>query len=52
MYLERLPYREQQPDRQRGFGTGDFTKRDEFTLVLRCEQHRQQLRVGGWRARR
>ena len=43
--MDRWPYAEQQPDKQLGFGTADFSKRDEFTLTTRVEQQREQLRV-------
>lgn len=49
--MDRWPYAEQQPEKPKGFGTSDFSKRDEFALAIRMEQHRQQLRVRackGW----
>lgn len=44
-YRDRLPYNELQPDKPgKGFLTTDFSKRDEFSLTLRAEQHRQQIK--------
>ena len=33
-----------QPEKLKGFGTGDFQKTGEFAMTIRMEQHRQQLR--------
>jgi hypothetical protein len=42
-----LPYRELQPDKpSAGFLTSDYSKRDEFSLTIRQEQRRQQIRHG------
>ncbi|KAL4433934.1 hypothetical protein ABPG75_000375 [Micractinium tetrahymenae] len=44
-YVDRLPYHELQPEKpSKGFMTSDFSKRDEFSLTLRAEQHRQQIK--------
>ncbi|KAL4441863.1 hypothetical protein ABPG77_003779 [Micractinium sp. CCAP 211/92] len=44
-YRDRLPYNELQPNKpSKGFMTSDFSKRDEFSLTLRAEQHRQQIK--------
>jgi hypothetical protein len=48
-WQERLPYRELQPEKpDRGFLTADYCKRDEFSLTIRMEQHRQQIKVCTW----
>lgn len=46
VWAERLPYRELQPEKpERGFHTSDYSKRDEFSLSIRMEQHRQQIKA-------
>ncbi|KAI3434676.1 hypothetical protein D9Q98_002740 [Chlorella vulgaris] len=45
VWAESLPYRELQPDKpSAGFLTSDYSKRDEFSLTIRQEQRRQQIR--------
>ena len=38
-------YIESQPERYKGFLSSDFSKTDEFSLDIRTEQYRDQLRV-------
>lgn len=44
-YVDRIRYKELQPEKKKGFYTSDFTKRDEFTNTIRTEQWREQLKV-------
>ncbi|PSC73188.1 flagellar associated [Micractinium conductrix] len=44
-YVDRLPYQELQPDKPaKGFLTSDFSKRDEFSMTLRAQQLREQIK--------
>lgn len=43
-YVDRWAWAETGQEKVKGFGTGDYSKRDEFALAIRCEQHRQQLK--------
>lgn len=45
-YVDKLRYKEAQPEKKKGFLTSDFSKRDEFTNTIRTEQWREQLKVG------
>ena len=38
---------ETQKEKKKGFGTSDFSKRDEFSNTTRTLQWREQLDVGG-----
>jgi len=42
-YFVQRKYSELQKEKKKGFGTGDFRRRDEFANVIRTEQYRQQL---------
>lgn len=44
-YVDRNMYIESQPERYKGFLSSDFSKTDEFSLDIRTEQYRDQLRV-------
>ena len=44
-YFVQRKYSELQKEKKKGFGTGDFRRRDEFANVIRTEQYRQQLGV-------
>ncbi|KAJ9509060.1 hypothetical protein QJQ45_001547 [Haematococcus lacustris] len=46
-YVDRWRYKEQQPDKKKGFLTSDFSKRDEFSNTTRTEQWREQLQMEG-----
>lgn len=46
-YIDRLRYKESQPDKKKGFLTSDFSKRDEFSNTIRTEQWREQLKAEG-----
>ncbi|KAG2497850.1 hypothetical protein HYH03_004117 [Edaphochlamys debaryana] len=43
-YVDRIRYKELQPEKKKGFLTSDFSKRDEFTNTIRTEQWREQLK--------
>ncbi|PRW57768.1 flagellar associated [Chlorella sorokiniana] len=44
-FIDRLPYRELQPEKPgKGFMTSDYSKRDEFSLTVRMEQHREIIK--------
>ena len=43
-YADRLLYRETQPEKKKGFLTGDFKRRDEFSSDFRTRQYREQLK--------
>ncbi|KAG6549104.1 hypothetical protein Mapa_009330 [Marchantia paleacea] len=45
LFVDRNMYVESQPDRYKGFWTSDFSKRDEYTNVMRTEQYREQLKL-------
>ena len=47
-YVDRIRYKELQPEKKKGFYTSDFNKRDEFTNTIRTEQWREQLKVRAW----
>ena len=42
-YVDRLKYRETQKEKKKGFLSGDFKRRDEYSMVFRTEQYREQL---------
>lgn len=44
-YVDKTLYSNQQKEKKKGFGTGDFRRRDEFSNIIRTEQYRQQLNV-------
>ncbi|KAI7835859.1 hypothetical protein COHA_010256 [Chlorella ohadii] len=56
-YVDRLPYRELQPEKpgkarrqppiMHAFLTSDYSKRDEFSLTVRMEQHREIIKASG-----
>ncbi len=43
-YTDRLKYQETQPTHKKGFLTGDFSRRDEFSMTFRTEQYRTLLK--------
>ena len=43
-YVDRLKYRETQKEKKKGFLSGDFKRRDEYSMVFRTEQYREQLK--------
>lgn len=43
-YVDRLKYRETQKEKRKGFLSGDFKRRDEYSMVFRTEQYREQLK--------
>ena len=44
-YVDRVKYAEAQPEKpKRGFGTSDYSKRDEFSMDFRTEQMREALK--------
>jgi hypothetical protein len=43
-YVDRVRYKDTQPDKKKGFLTSDFHKTDEFSNIIRTEQFREQLR--------
>ena len=45
-YSDRIKYAEVQKEKPgKGFGTSDFSRRDEFSNTCRTEQYRTQLKV-------
>mmetsp|Transcript_2052 Transcript_2052/g.3236 ORF Transcript_2052/g.3236 Transcript_2052/m.3236 type:complete len:243 (+) Transcript_2052:238-966(+) len=44
-YVDRLRYKDSQPDKKKGFLTSDFSKRDEFSNTVRTRQWREQLQL-------
>lgn len=42
-YVDKLRYKDAQPEKKKGFLTSDFHKRDEFSNTIRTEQYREQL---------
>ena len=45
-YSDRIKYAEVQTEKpSKGFGTSDFSRRDEFSNTCRTEQYRTQLKV-------
>ena len=40
-YVDRLKYAEVQSEKKAGFGTSDFSRRDEFSMDFRTEQYRE-----------
>ena len=45
-----LSYRDEQKEKKKGFLSGDFKRRDEYTKTVRVEQYREQLKVGAERS--
>lgn len=43
-YNDRLLFAETQKEKKKGFGTGDFNRRSEYTMTTRVEQYREQLK--------
>jgi hypothetical protein len=43
--VDRWRYAEIQKEKKKGFGTGDYSKRDEFSNTVRTLQWREQLEV-------
>jgi hypothetical protein len=43
-YVDRIKYAETQKEKKLGFGTSDFSKRDEFSMDFRTEQYREALK--------
>jgi hypothetical protein len=43
-YVDRLKYAEVQSEKKAGFGTSDFSRRDEFSMDFRTEQYREALK--------
>ncbi|KAL3690020.1 hypothetical protein R1sor_016329 [Riccia sorocarpa] len=48
LFVDRNMYVNSQPNRYKGFGTSDFSKRDEYTNTMRTEQYREQLKDMGY----
>ncbi len=44
-YVDKWRYIEMQKEKKKGFGTSDFSKRDEFSNTVRTLQWREQLEV-------
>jgi len=44
-YVDKWRYVDSQQEKKRGFGTGDYSKRDEFSNTVRTLQWREQLAV-------
>jgi len=42
-YKDKIWYKDQQKEKKKGFLTGDFKRRDEFSLNFTTEQYREQL---------
>ena len=42
--MDRLKYAEVQSEKKAGFGTSDFSRRDEFSMDFRTEQYREALK--------
>uniref|UniRef100_A0A7S0YM86 Flagellar associated protein n=1 Tax=Polytomella parva TaxID=51329 RepID=A0A7S0YM86_9CHLO len=42
-YIDKLRYKDSGQEKKKGFLTSDFSKRDEFSNVIRTEQWREQL---------
>lgn len=51
-YIDRNMYIESQPERYKGFLSSDFSKTDEFSLDIRTEQYRDQLRKDNYFAKK
>ena len=43
-YVDRIKYAETQKEKKRGFGTSDFSKRDEFSMDFRTNQYKEALK--------
>lgn len=43
-YSDRLRFADSQKEKKKGFGTGDFMRRSEYTNTIRTEQYREQLK--------
>lgn len=43
-FKDRLMYQDQQKEKKKGFLSGDFKRRDEFSMMFRMEQYREQLK--------
>jgi hypothetical protein len=44
-YVDKWRYLESGQEKKKGFGTSDFSKRDEFSNTVRTLQWREQLSV-------
>ena len=44
-YQDRLKYGDTQKEKMKGFGTSDYSKRDEFSYDFRTAQHREALKM-------
>lgn len=42
-FTDKLSYANTQKEKKKGFGTGDFRRRDEFSNITRTEQYREAL---------
>ena len=51
-YRDKLQYRHHQPEKKKGFLTGDFKRRDEFSSDFRTRQYREQLQGEAKHARK
>ncbi len=45
-FVDRIRYKDSQPDKKKGFLTSDFHKTDEFSNTISTEQYRELLKVG------
>mmetsp|Transcript_12070 Transcript_12070/g.33926 ORF Transcript_12070/g.33926 Transcript_12070/m.33926 type:complete len:245 (-) Transcript_12070:221-955(-) len=43
-YVDKLRYKDTQPEKKKGFLSGDFKRRDEFSNTVRTLQYREQLK--------
>ena len=51
-YRDKLQYRNDQPEKKKGFLPGDFKRRDEFSSDFRTRQYREQLQGEAKHARK
>uniref|UniRef100_A0A7S1SY97 Uncharacterized protein n=1 Tax=Tetraselmis chuii TaxID=63592 RepID=A0A7S1SY97_9CHLO len=43
-FIDKLRYKDTQPEKKKGFLSGDFKRRDEFSNTIRTLQYREQLK--------
>lgn len=44
-FKDKLMYKDTQKEKKKGFMTGDFSRRDEFSMDFRTEQYREALKM-------
>jgi hypothetical protein len=49
-YIDRTMYIHTQKEKKKGFGSGDFRRKDEFSNTIRTGQYRHQLDVSAYRS--